>query len=115
MLPRSVKKDCDGLRHVRHNNTVCVVLLFEHVAVSLALTRVFNIVVRLCFVTHPSACVGRDSSVGIATRYELDGPGIESLWGRDFQHRPDRPPSLPSLLHSGYRVFPGGKAAGAWS
>ena len=26
----------------------------------------------------------RDSSVGITTRYGLDGPGIESLWGRDF-------------------------------
>jgi hypothetical protein len=24
--------------------------------------------------------VGHDSSVGIATRYELDGPGIESRW-----------------------------------
>jgi hypothetical protein len=24
--------------------------------------------------------VGRDSSVGIATPYGLDGPGIESLW-----------------------------------
>ena len=24
---------------------------------------------------------GRDSSVGIATRYRLDGPGIESRWG----------------------------------
>jgi len=28
----------------------------------------------------------RDSSVGIATRYALDGPGIESLWVRDFPH-----------------------------
>jgi len=28
----------------------------------------------------------RDSSVGIATRYELNGPGIESRWGRDFPH-----------------------------
>ena len=35
---------------------------------------------------------GRDSSVGIATRYGLDGPGIESLWGRDFPH-----PSRPAL------------------
>jgi hypothetical protein len=25
-----------------------------------------------------------DSSVGIATRYGLDDPGIESWWGRDF-------------------------------
>ena len=30
--------------------------------------------------------------VGIATRYGLDGPGIESRWGRDFPH-----PSRPAL------------------
>ena len=30
--------------------------------------------------------LGRDSSVGIASRYRLDGPGIEFRWGRDFQH-----------------------------
>ena len=28
--------------------------------------------------------VGRDSSVGIVTSYELDGLAIESRWGRDF-------------------------------
>ena len=28
--------------------------------------------------------VGRDSSVGIATRYGLVGPGIESRWGARF-------------------------------
>ena len=27
-----------------------------------------------------------DSSVGIVTRYGLDGTGIESWWGRDFPH-----------------------------
>jgi hypothetical protein len=36
--------------------------------------------------------MGLDSSVGIATRYGLDGPGIESRWGRDFPH-----PSRPAL------------------
>ena len=38
--------------------------------------------------------VDSDSSVGTATRYSLDGPGIESRWGggRDFQH-----PSRPAL------------------
>jgi hypothetical protein len=37
--------------------------------------------------------VGRDSSVGIATRYGLEGPGIEARWGgRDFPH-----PSRPAL------------------
>ena len=28
--------------------------------------------------------MGRDSSVGIATCYGLDGPGIETWWGRRF-------------------------------
>jgi len=29
----------------------------------------------------------RDSSVGTATSYRMDGPGIVSRWGRDFPHR----------------------------
>ena len=58
---------------------------------------------------------GRDSSVGIATRYGLDGPGIDSRWGGEiFRTRPDRSWGLPCLLYNEYRVFPEGKAAGAW-
>ena len=34
----------------------------------------------------PLRALSRDSSVSIATRYGLDGPGIESRWGRDFPH-----------------------------
>ena len=30
--------------------------------------------------------MGRDSSVGIAPRYGMDSPGIESQWGLDFPH-----------------------------
>jgi hypothetical protein len=45
---------------------------------------------------------GRDSSVDIAARYGLDGPGIESRWGggRDFTHlsRPSLGPSQPLVL-----------------
>jgi hypothetical protein len=29
-------------------------------------------------------CVGRDSVVGIATRYGMEGPGIESRWEARF-------------------------------
>jgi hypothetical protein len=42
--------------------------------------------------------VVRDSAVGIATRYGLDGPGIESRWNTDFLHlsistlQPTQPP-----------------------
>ena len=31
-------------------------------------------------------CCGPGSVVGIVTAYGLDGPGIESWWGRDFPH-----------------------------
>ena len=43
--------------------------------------------------------VGRDSSVGIATRYGLDCPGIESWRGRDFPYpsRPDLGPTEPPI------------------
>jgi hypothetical protein len=55
----------------------------------------------------------RDSVVGIATRYGLKGPGIESWWGEIFRTYPDRLRGPPSLLYSEYRVFPAVKAAGA--
>ena len=42
---------------------------------------------------------GPGSSVVIATGYWLDGPGIESRWGRDFPHlsRPAVGPTHPSV------------------
>ena len=36
--------------------------------------------------------MGLNSPVGIATRYWLDGPGMESRWRRDIPH-----PSRPAL------------------
>ena len=51
----------------------------------------------------------QDSVVGIATRYGLEGPGIESRWGEIFRTYPDRLQDPPSLLYNGYWVFPGGK------
>jgi hypothetical protein len=41
------------------------------------------------------SAVGRGSSVGIATRYGLDVPGIESHWRRDIPH-PSRPVLVPT-------------------
>jgi hypothetical protein len=59
--------------------------------------------------------VSPDGSVGIATRYGMDGPGIESQWERDIPH-PFRP-SLGSTQPPTQWVpglFPGRKATGAW-
>ena len=60
------------------------------------------------FIRYDFFC-GMGSSVGIATDYVLDGPGIESRWGEIFCTCPDRPWGPPSLLYDGYRVFPRGK------
>ena len=50
----------------------------------------------------------RDSSVGIMTRYVLDGPGIESWRVQVFLFHPERPWAPYSLLYNGQRVsFPG--------
>ena len=43
-------------------------------------------------ITLQSVQLGRDSSVGIATRYGMDSPGIESRWVRGVPH-----PSRPAL------------------
>jgi hypothetical protein len=60
--------------------------------------------------------VGRHSSVCKATRYGLDGPGIESRWWRGFPYLSRRALGLtkpPIQCVLGLSL--GGKAAGAWS
>jgi hypothetical protein len=59
-------------------------------------------------------CMGRDSSVNIATCYRLNGPRIESRCEAKFS-APIQTGSggQPTLLYNGYWVFTGGKAAGA--
>jgi hypothetical protein len=53
---------------------------------------------------------GRDSSVGIATGYGLDGPGIESRWGaRFFAHVQTGPGAHPASCTMGTGSFPGVK------
>jgi hypothetical protein len=57
----------------------------------------------------------RDSSVGIATRYGVKGPGIEIRLRQDFPH-----PSKKALgstqppIQCVLGFFPGSKAAEAW-
>ena len=68
------------------------------------------------YATHLcSAAFRRNRSVGIATRYGQDGPGIESQWWRYFPH-----PPIPALGHTqppiqwAWGLLPRGKAAWAW-
>ena len=77
-------------------------------------TRIAHIIFPDFFLKYFFLVGGRDSSVGIATRYGLGGPGIKSRCGRDFSHPSRKTRGPPNLLYNGYRVFPGSKAAGAW-
>jgi hypothetical protein len=64
---------------------------------------------------HTYLDVDRDGIVGGATRYKVDGPGIEFRWGRRIHYPsipvlgPTQPPVqwVPGLL-------PRDKAAGEW-
>ena len=54
--------------------------------------------------------MGRDSSVGTATRYGLDGPGIESRWGARVSPPVLTPPgAYPDSCTMGTGSFPGVK------
>ena len=55
----------------------------------------------------------RDSSVGIATAYGLDGPGIESRWGKRFSAPVQTGSEAhPASYTKGTGSFPGIKRPG---
>jgi hypothetical protein len=65
---------------------------------NLVLSSIYIPVSHICFLHAVQK--GCDSSVGIATCYGLDGPGIESRWERVFPHssRPVLGPNQPPIL-----------------
>ena len=57
--------------------------------------------------------MGQDSSVGIATRYGLDSPGIESRWGARFSASVQTGSEAnPASYTMGTGSFPGVKRPG---
>jgi hypothetical protein len=57
--------------------------------------------------------MGHDSSVGIATCYGLDGPGMESQWGARFSAPVQTSPGAhPASYAMGTGSFPGLKRPG---
>ena len=57
------------------------------------------IIIEIVVVAAAVVVVGRDSSTGIATRFGLDGPGIEFRWGRHFllSSKPAPGPTQPPI------------------
>jgi hypothetical protein len=57
--------------------------------------------------------ISRDSSVGIAIRYGLDGPGTESRWGASFSAQVQTGSEAhPASYAMGTESFPGVKRPG---
>ena len=67
----------------------------------------YSFIVVLC------QTVRRDSIVGLATRYELGGPEIESQWERDFPY-PSRPALGILLAYCKRDPFPGDNEPEKW-
>jgi len=71
--------------------------------------------VYFIFVLYIPHFVYRDNVIGIATRFELDGPEIEFWWRRDFPRlfitalRPTQPPVQRVSV-----LFVGSKSAVSW-
>jgi len=63
------------------------------------------VIIRKCNIRQ----FGPGSSVGIAIYYGLDGPGIESRWGRDFSPIQTGPEAHTVSCKMGTRSFPGVK------
>jgi hypothetical protein len=64
-----------------------------------AIHKVKTLLIYMIFERIYLIVSGPGISVGIATGYGLDGPGIESRWGRDFPHlsRPALGPTQPPV------------------
>jgi hypothetical protein len=71
-----------GLTQSAHSLSVSVLYIFCALDIYLLYiiaTNFTSVTNKMCVVLFYS--VGQDSAVGIATRYGLDVPGIESRWG----------------------------------
>ena len=81
--------------------SVCLsICLSICLSVCLSELPVFNNTIFWLYFKWLATCGGGPgSSVGIATEYGLDGPGIESRWGRNFPHlsRPSLGPTQPPV------------------
>jgi hypothetical protein len=92
---------CCGIKQYAHNNNnnnnnnkVVVVVIIIIIIIVVVIT------------------VGRDSSVGVVTRYRLDGPGIDSKLRRDFPYTSSPalgPTQLPIQLAPGLSRWKNGR------
>ena len=77
---------CCWRRKFTIKSLLCVTPYLYTVDSDMQLSNTKTDVDNLQILTVPTNTREPGSSVGIATAYGLDGPGIEPRWGRDFPH-----------------------------
>jgi hypothetical protein len=91
-----------------HCPQVCVCLYSTHFCYTYAVQCLRSAISCKHFKIVPLIMCGPGNSVGIATDYGLDGPGIESRWGRDFPPVQTGSGAHPASCTMGPGSFPGG-------
>jgi hypothetical protein len=107
---------------VSPKDEIWLLLVCHHISIAVYMHNCYN---KLHIMTLNWACVlwasiiwtlykptpdcGPGCSVGIATDYGLDGPGIESRWGRDFSSVQTGPGAHPASCTMGAGSFLGVK------
>jgi hypothetical protein len=84
--------------HHQQVNLWCNCLAEDNLGDKLTLSTAYSYILML-ITAVTNMIYGPGISVGIATGYVLDGPGIEFQWGRDFPHlsRPALVPTHPPV------------------
>ena len=91
------EQNCPVTPQEKHSLNICTQFLEEVLTINCSpdMNRGLLFIVMLP-IYNENVCSGsRNGSVGIATHYGLEGPGIEPRWGRDFP-RLSRPAPRPT-------------------
>jgi uncharacterized membrane protein len=97
--------DEDARKRITVYAVVIVILLINFVVISLALLSFYDEVNSIGISSsHTLRLMGRDTAVGMATRYELDAPASNAGGGEIFRTHRGRPWGPPNLLYEWHLV-----------
>jgi hypothetical protein len=95
------EQNCPVTPQEKHSLNICTQFLEEVLTVNCSpdMNRGLLFIVMLPIYNENVRSGSRNGAGGITTRYGLEGPGIESRWGRDFPplSRPAPRPTQPSV------------------
>ena len=102
-VPLPISHTCSLCRTARHPNVLDWIKKEQKIQILIKVTAL-DALTLTSLKGLLSSTKGRDNSVGVVTRYCLEGPGIESLWWRNFRHPSRSVLPIPVVERSKARV-----------